>query len=790
MKNKSIPFMLSFLFAVSVLGGSNNYIATPVFADDAITAVGTEEDVLEDGTYIVPVVQYSSPVAAVKDSKAMTNNYPIFLSSNAILEVKDGSAELTIGVENWSYYDAFVPMKQSGTIVDDLKAFRPKFNTKFPSCLIKEENKDSLTVVDKYLSAMQSMSPGVVEESNEWYCWGDHKFGNTTEKFYDENLDVEYLTFSLEDYSSVFSFLSCTNMISGVAVDKYTNYYDFISGKLSMEKAVLLESDVSFDEEREYGLNILKGTCRGDTTTDSIHWTSVNYTGDEIASNVFDSVSVSQEGEKYVVKCHVPETYTTSDGEAISYTDFKIPDGISELGTDVFENWDVLNRYTWDEQTLGEDRCITVEYTNIYELFMGCYVFFETNESVETSDIYYCCLSLSLEVNDYHDVTLTDETTDSGIRIDTNTRYIPESMSLSVSKNQDVIAPDGRDGTTKYYNLNDAFYDSSLFSEAYWYTLNVVDETGKIGKETYKGDLCIPLPEGFNLDEWFIDVRRNDGTLLYDTTNPLFTRYINIEDGYIRWKDYNVAGDTFAFLKFSDFGEVQSKINKDGIYKADMFWHKVGKNSDDLSLFGELSMADAGIRDTRTVYIVVKDGVKKMYFKSGMVLNSAYVGHVMCDDKADNNNSVYEDSISYTSFAMDGDEIANNYGYNGYTEWGCVTGGVLTLVDDSWLDEYNVYGIAVAAPAMSAIFGNKPYSSVKKDELTVWMSLTGVEDVTQSVTVEDIEGKLGYGYQPSALLRKIKQAEIINNIGANTINAGTAFADAYAVYNKENATSN
>ena len=257
MKNKSIPFMLSFVFAVSVLGGSNNYIATPVFADDAITAVGTEEDVLEDGTYIVPVVQYSSPVAAVKDSKVMTNNYPIFLSSNAILEVKNGSAELTIGVENWSYYDAFVPMKQSGTIVDDLKAFRPKFNTKFPSCLIKEENKDSLTVVDKYLSAMQSMSPGVVEESNEWYYWGDHKFGNTTEKFYDENLDVEYLTFSLEDYSSVFSFLSCTNMISGTAVDKYTNYYDFISGKLSMEKAVLLESDVSFDEEREYGLNIL-----------------------------------------------------------------------------------------------------------------------------------------------------------------------------------------------------------------------------------------------------------------------------------------------------------------------------------------------------------------------------------------------------------------------------------------------------------------------------------------------------------------------------------------------------
>ena len=40
------------------------------------------------------------------------------------------------------------------------------------------------------------------------------------------------------------------------------------------------------------------------------------------------------------------------------------------------------------------------------------------------------------------------------------------------------------------------------------------------------------------------------------------------------------------------------------------------------------------------------------------------------------------------------------------------------------------------------------------------MSLTGVEDVTDSVTVEDIEGKLGYGYTESALIRQLGIADI------------------------------
>ncbi len=110
---KLLALILSSLVPFSMLvgGGSNVFTAALSVSAEDTTEESTAENKLADGRYAVPLTQMTSPLYSV--NKAVTNNKCGFLSSIAFLNVDDGSIKVTVGVENWSYYDAFIPVKQN-----------------------------------------------------------------------------------------------------------------------------------------------------------------------------------------------------------------------------------------------------------------------------------------------------------------------------------------------------------------------------------------------------------------------------------------------------------------------------------------------------------------------------------------------------------------------------------------------------------------------------------------------------------------------------------------------------
>ena len=157
------------------------------------------------------------------------------------------------------------------------------------------------------------------------------------------------------------------------------------------------------------------------------------------------------------------------------------------------------------------------------------------------------------------------------------------------------------------------------------------------------------------------------------------------------------------------------------------------------------------------------------------------MGDVFCNN-VDILGTVYEDSISYTNFEMVDGEIVSNVGYNPYTEFGNVKGGILTLMDECYISEGNYYSVAVIAPVMQTLTGTAiPYEKIKKDDTVAWLEFMNLEKCDDSVTLDTILNE-GYGYQPSALLRRIKQVEL--KFGANKGEAKleAALAEANMVY--------
>ena len=192
--------------------------------------------------------------------------------------------------------------------------------------------------------------------------------------------------------------------------------------------------------------------------------------------------------------------------------------------------------------------------------------------------------------------------------------------------------------------------------------------------------------------------------------------------------------------------------------------------------------------ETRQAYIYVNDGEKKLYFKFGPVLDNgeekAYAGDLICNN-INVENEVYWESVSYTDFALDADNnLLDNLSYDAVTEWACVTGGILTLMDECYLSNNNVYELVIAAPAMAEA-GGETYEGFQSDpdSLCVWLKCYDLNKT--DMTLNDIKSE-GYGYHASALLRKIRLAETYINSGDYTTesvnNLKAAVDVAYPVY--------
>ena len=721
----------------SVVNGLSGFISAQpvVFADEASTTGSDAND--KDQYYLLPLVQLrsNSLLTPRKKTNYATNSSPRVSPSALLCVSSSGEKYVTLSVENWSLYDAFIPRKQ-------------EYNSKgidwLPSQVFNDENAGKLTRFSDYKSEL-SFTEDSSEDVDGWYDFGDVKFGNITVKV-DNNIDVAYVTMNIQDLNDYFTVTAWFNAPQDTyenAQSYYQNLYFYLNSNQMLNVSELLDGDFSVSN-LTYSLR--NSTKKADTSSISyLERNVITQTQDATAKNVIDSAIIAKENDKYTVKYHV-----NKDAE-VEYSDFKLVTSISHVGS-TWEEWDALYSGKTTELLVDSEGFINITYDDVRDALFGKYLYFETNETLENKYLYYTSASVvPLEAEDYE---IKD---DSGVYIKANTYEIPKNYNVTIRKNEDVYKYSNLDGSILSCVSDD--WKSNMYSSAVWYTISATKEDGTEIYPPCKGEIHIPLPDDFNTDDYTEIIVRNTGSEIHNSQTIVESGDLKKFPGYdsesneIILSNASIEGKTYAFLKYAPSDNVHD-LKEDGIYKATAYFMKAGTDS-------TLSMADNGL--LREAYIVVKNGKKKVYFNAKAVLTNTegtacYIGDVFCDD-INSTDSVYENSVVYTKFATDDDgKLLDNCGYNPITEYACIKGGILTLVDDCYSKEYNGYILAIASPAMSAMSG-KSYSEISKDALQVFFKFSGLEKCDDSVTLETILNE-GYGYDSTALLRKIKQTEI------------------------------
>ncbi len=712
-RKKLISVVLSLAFTLSSgIGEGVGALADrfTVFAEENSEGSNMYNDRLGEGTYVAPLYR----IANITNNSYVANSAMHF-SGQAIIKVDaEGNQSLTFGVENWSLYDALIPCKQS--YYSEVKV------SKFPTNVFNEANLDKLTDLTSYYPNAAHFS----DDANDWYDYGNIKFGNYKDYSLNNDLDYALLTINIDDYNKPFMFAAWTNT-TAMNTGKVADHKQPVTLRLDTEHLVDISNIAEKDTIENLSYKITIPTNRYITGV-PLAFTQ-NFVGDEKASKVFDSVEVQCSHDEIIA------TYTINS--EYDYTNFKIPESVmhdSEQGT---MNWDIYNCSDNDYYDVSNGS-ISVKYSSVEDAMLGRLIYFD----IDTTDemIYYCYASLSPLEN--IPITFTDDET--GIIVKTNTSAYPFDATMVVEHNQPIYVV--KEGIT--YDITSS-WSPEVYDATDWYSVVFYDANGNKIKSSNSVDIYVPLPD--NYSDLEIKILEDNGSI-YDSTSTGFHRS-SIENGYIVRKGYSISDVTFAFLKPTALADVFNL--KDGIYTAYINFTHEGQQ-------GLTSMADGAIADNRKVYIISDNGIKKMYFKIGTVMYT-YIGDIFCDAGAIHDGAVYDESISYTDFLLNGNgELSDNLGFDPYTECGCVKGGVLTLMNESWVSDANAYVVALMPTAMIQLGGTTKYSSAKKDDTVAWLEFTHLEKCDESVTLDTILNE-GYGYHSSALLRKIKQAELYDS---------------------------
>lgn len=755
MWKKAISFAFSATFALSSIigGGIGLFPNSPVaFAEESNEE---ENGKLSAGIYALNVYRQ---VATNNETANLA--YPEHINGRALLTVdENGSQAITIGVEHWSLYEAFVPCKQEFNDTD--------FSV-MPAAVFNEDN--NLTNFDAFISENTDL---VSDEANSWYAYStdkETKFGNilVTEN---NDLDLAYISFEIDDISKPFSVQSWFSVpVDGNSTRKIEpgkKWYDLMSFRL--DTGSICNVNQFFDAESfpdDYSFNIANASTRtlvkmGTGKVNSFNnrvW--VQYPSTSYLTTVFDAVEINkQENGSYVAKYHVNDNNcgkNSISGEsfAVESNDFKLLSQVSfnnEIAA--WDNWDNWLTGTFEDLTMDERNNITISYESTIEMLLGRCVFFNTNKNA-SNQISFCEISVIPKTDSSEMISLLkdDET---GIYVEADEPVFPKDASLSVKVN--AVASDGEDYYSGLSADKNALYTSRLYKNPKWYTISVIDANGNNINVSSNVNLFVPIPDDYSIEKYFID-DIIDGEI--ETTSYKFfvsPGKFSTDNGFFRRKGaFNCA--TIVIAEINETENIHD-ISEDGIYKANAYLVQELKP-------GLVSMADGALNrvaegeDARTVYIVIKDGVKKMYFKSGTVnhegYTGCYVGDYFCNNREEK-GKVYDDSILYTEFLTDeSGKLVDNIKYDAISEWACVKGGILTLMDESYLSDRNVYELAVASPVMSAI-GEEEYQNTIKDSLLVWLKFTDVSKC-DSLTENDV--KALYPYDISALTRQVEFAKL------------------------------
>ena len=735
-KNKILAGISALVMGATMMAGTAMSASATTFTDhDSNTMNGTfyaywDSDYADNtsdikpGTYVFPLYRCQSGEGLGN----LANNGTQHFNGQAKLVVKDDyTQELTIAVENWSYYEAFVPMDQNynsffGTGED---ALYPNLEDVFPKKLVDSLIDDGNENAEEY-----STSDCVQSSVDNFFMYGEEKYGDIiVDADTNASMNCAYVTFEIRDYREEIYVATWTNkQINGAycsGIELVLDTTDFYSANDIINR---VENGTI-----DYRLR-LASSWNKYTTTNSITYN--NTSAGNVSYNIFDSITITkdEENKKVNAKYHINSSYASNVGT------FQTLSSINDYEYDDANAWILYKNAEKSSLPVDEDGCIelTYDYSNLDNLIFGDYIYFTYSKTTLTKkNIYYCQPVLAPPITTK---TIVDEET--GVRITLNSNQVEDidNIELAIQKNAE-------DEFSNHY-VTGAF----VKDESEWYRVNLIDKTTQ-EKVTITGSVRLEFP----LSETITDATKSSYAFgAYTSSGQLKDKTAPVVDTtnhyWVRENETELNGSFYHVLKCRA-NETEKIYNlSDGVYEAEAYLYKRTAETPTVSMAN-----DALVHDVR---IVVKNGVKTVYFKAQEMAGYGYLGALVCNDSEP--NSVYADSIIYTKYAMS-DELTllDNCGYDPATEWGCVEGGILTLIEGSYStdsDDEPFYNVAVSAPPMARM-GNSSFSDIRVDQLTAKLVFVNVNP--SSDTEEKV--KSDYPYDKSALLHKVRNTESLYN---------------------------
>lgn len=753
----------AFVVSSVIGGGADSFVnSSVVFAEDTSQ--------LADGSYIVPLIPINWNNESVSTSKAVP------YSSRCLLDVENGSYTITIKM-NSDFY--------AGWILDNAQNSSYTTVKSIWAALGADEEAELNTLVQENGVSYTKNRYTFSEENNEVF--------NSAEITKQNQEDTCcYVTFELSDYSEKFySIFWSENKISG-------NKNDNVQAlKLDIDSAYTVSELHNKISSGKAGISI--DEARKVTTTNG------------------NALNENQE-----LKALFQNSADTAEHEGIVTANFGLKDtqlGGSEVtAVNAFTSKTYVEKSTYNNSlpynaTYGKQLLnanslgVQAEYTED-DLIYGLEITVETEETktnresatnLESRTIgsyngYFGTLYLTPD--DITDVSIEDSN-QTGVYVTGTSDILPETAVLTVVKDKSYTEyPE----TSVYTRDGIIEWQGTMYNDPkHWFYIELTDENGN-DLSSYDGiTLHIPLetvsqdndPTEYAIFAYHV----NDG-LFFSTDNYGNEQYGSVKQvtdstGNTSYEfqyvnslgEINIQKATFAYMQPGDYADIHGMVKSgddDGIYKGTAQLQKYGTRGS--------SMANAALNPD--VMVTICNGEAKLYYTADyltVLTQQAYIGELLPYDV--NHAGVwFDDGSVYTNFLTDETgALVSNCGYDPITEAGCVKGGIITLREETYDISKGCYNLAIVPPAM---LGGVDYETIDKTELTVHLRVTDfqkVADYSEQNVLEYVKAK--YPYDKSALLRKIRQAEIKYNIGKNTASDSTAFANAYAVYNKENATS-
>lgn len=720
---KIISFALCAALAFSLIplgsiikdSGITAYAADNSYENDDSSS-GSE---LAPGTYVAALYR-NSVYGNSGTYHSLTKYYP-----QAILTVDEEQNQyLTIGIWNWSYYDAFITLKQKYT-----DAYGYDYNY-VPEQLL---DKFELTEEEAFRNNYSQYIIEATDENQDYYNY------EPLEIELDETLDVAYVTFEIEDYTKPIWCMQWVNKrLSNIK--SQVQYHD--ASMIWLEQDTLYSVD-SLKEAIEDGTaNLALRHANSDTAA---HDTIANLASSTVSKffKVSDS-SVEKTGEdEYAIKLYINDRDSISAQRSMPEK-FKLLTGKSNenYAEDVLQAWHTYpgnttsslqpdTTSTFEDVEIRNDDggdYIVLTYTE-KELLFGRYVYFNSSFTSLTTgsvtDSTYQISPVATMSEPIREITITsDEYSD--VKIYSNTSALSEDTTLEVIRN-----------SASY----DYGYTSGLYSESVWYTLNLKNgDTTVWAKQNPKVE--IKLPEGCDESNTYLETRNSNGTRV---TFNLNSNNVDYENGTWTISGTSVNGCTYAVCRIAD--SINPAELEDGIYKVGVYLEKSSETD------GTPSMANDAL--VHEAYIVREGDKTTLYFRACAMdsngFEDLYIGELHC--------AGFNDNTIYTSYLTDADgKLVDNAGFDAVTEYACITGGIIELEPDCWVEGRTAYRMTIASPMMAAIGGSE-YDEIKDDELGVLLVFSNASKLEdEDLGYKDYKTYLidqGFGFDRSALRRQI-----------------------------------